>query len=90
MALAYWNNANPGGSGNYDSFTQYYEEDRNTVINQQGAVASGLANMDFRGRSTTVFAARDNNNDIFGLVALPCPPYHHSTMAEAIPGNILT
>ncbi len=90
MALAYWNNTNPTGTGNYDSFTQYYEEDRTTVLNQPGAAASGLANMDFRGVSITVFAVRNDDDEIFGLVALPCPPYHHTTKPEAIPGNILT
>lgn len=90
MALTYWISANAGGSGNYDAYTQYYAEDQNTVLNQAGAVASGLANLIFRNESITVFAVRNSRDEIFGLVALPCPPYHHSTMPEAIPGNILT
>lgn len=89
MSLTYWNIDNAGGSGNYDSFTQYYEEDRNTVLNQPGAASSGLVNMFFRGDSITVFAVSKPGGEIFGLVALPCPPYHHSTLPEAMPGNIL-
>lgn len=90
MALTYWDADHAGGSGNLNSFTQYYETDRQIVMQQAGVISVGLVHFRFRNEDLTVFAARNGNNDIFGLVALPCPPYHHLTIAEAIPGNILT
>lgn len=89
MALTYWNENKAGGSGNHSYETQYYEADRQTVMQQNGAAASGLVNFIFRNEEITVFAARDNQDHILELVALPCPPYHHLVMAEAQPGNIL-
>lgn len=89
MALTYWNDNNAGGDGNLTFETQYYEADRQTVTQQNGAAASGLVNFIFRNEEITVFAARDNQDQILELVALPCPPYHHLVMAEAQPGNVL-
>lgn len=90
MALTYWDANHADSPGNLNPFTQYYETDRQIVIQQAGVVSVGLVNFKFRNDDLTVFAARNDNNEIFGLVALPCPPYHHLTKPEAIPGNILT
>lgn len=90
MALTYWNVSNAGGPGNLNAYTQFYDLDRQMVMQQGGVVSVGLVNYQFQGFNLTVFAARNSSNEIFGLVALPCPPYHHLQMAEAIPGNILS
>ncbi|MBP6827442.1 MAG: hypothetical protein KA165_12850 [Saprospiraceae bacterium] len=90
MSLTYWIASQAEGNGNLTSVTQYYEQDRQTVINQTGAVSTGLINFKFRGDEITVFAARNSGGQILELVALPCPPYYHDQIAEAIPGNILT
>lgn len=90
MALTYWDENNAFGNGNLSSTTQYYEQDRQTVMKQAGVVSAGLINFRFRNEDITVFAAQDSNGDILELVALPCPPYYHNLIPEAIPGNILT
>ncbi len=95
MSLTRWKNSNSGGPGNYTSFSLYYEEDRQIVLNQsamnnQPIASAGLVNYNFRNEPVTVFAAMDSNGNVFPLVGLPCPPYYHDTNTEAMPGNILT
>ncbi len=89
MALTIFNQSNLQGKGNEAPTNLYYEKDRQTVINQQGAVTVGLINYTFQGNEITVFAAKDNNNQILNYLALPCPPYYHETNPAAFPGNVL-
>ena len=95
MSLTYWNVEKSGGVGNFTPDSLYYEEDRQIVLSQAGkngakATSSGLINYNFRGEPITVFAATDAAGNVLPLVGLPCPPYYRRTMAEALPGNILT
>jgi hypothetical protein len=89
MALTYWDESKHLDSQKYDEGDFYYELDKKTVMNQPGAHTGGLINMIFRKKETTVFAAKDKAGNILQKVALPCPPYHHETVREAIPGNFL-
>lgn len=89
MALTYWDASKYDESQEFDFKNFYYEPDKKIVMDQKDAHTGGLINMKFRKEVVTVFAAKDREGQILSTVALPCPPYHHETVREAIPGNYL-
>ncbi len=89
MALTKWDDLKYDNSQEFDFKNFYYEPDKIIVMDQKGAQTGGLINMKFRKEVITVFAAKDGEGQVLSTVALPCPPYHHETVREAIPGNFL-
>lgn len=90
MALTYWDESKYLDSQNYDEGDFYYELDKKIVMEQPGAHTGGLINVKFKKEEITVFAAKDKEGKVLQKIALPCPPYHHESVKEAIPGNFLT